>query len=176
MRKNYRKVIILVTIMCMLVATLSLSGCSFLDQFRFNTPEGIPVEYEDISFQLPNDYAKSYLQDYHFAYYNGTFVIAGRGYTESDFMGIGTTIEDEEHFAQFMMDLNPEYTFSELKEKDDYLYFSYEGVVNNISHTKLASVFKHKDTFYFISMECETSNEYLLEDAFFEIMDTLEFE
>ncbi len=134
------------------------------------------VKYEELTLTLPKDYVKSYVFGLDFTYTNGTFVVSGKRYTEADFMGIGTNIESKEHLAKFIMDINPSFTFSEISEKDDYVYFSYSGIVDNVSHSKMAAAFEHNGNFYCITMECYTSSEHLLEDAFFEIMDTVEFE
>lgn len=150
-------------------AIFVFTGCNF------STQSSISVTNKEITIEIPSDYVETNEADKDFSYANGKFAISGDTHTSSDFMGIGMEVKDAEQYAKFLMDLNPQFKFSELEEKDDYLYFTFGGIVNDVSRSKIAGVFEHNNTFYFISVECETVNEHLLEDVFFDVMDTIEY-
>ena len=158
-----------------LLGLMAFGYVKLLQMFDLNTKENV-VTLNEMSLTLPDDYVETTVQDRDFTYANQTFAITGNQFTPTYFVERGTTIESKEAFAQFIMDLNPEYTFGEIQKESDYLYFAFEGLDNNKSYSKIAAVFEHNNVFYFIQLECYTSSEYLLEDEFELIVDTVEFE
>lgn len=134
------------------------------------------VTLNEMSLTLPDDYSEFTVADRDFTYTNGTFVISGNAFNTNYFMERGTSVETKEAFAQFIIDMNPEYNFGDIKKDSDCLYFTFDGIINNESYSKIAAVFEQNKVFYFIQIECYTSSEYLLEDEFKLIVDTVEFE
>ena len=158
-----------------LLGLMAFGYVKLLQMFDLND-EGIIVTLNEMTLTLPDDYVETTVADRDFTYTNGTFVVSGNALTSNYFMERGTSIENKEEFAQFIMDMNPEYNFGKLQKKSNYLYFAFDGIIDNESYSKIAGVFEHNNIFYFIQIECYTSSEYLLEDEFELIVDTVEFE
>ena len=159
-----------------LLALLGFGYVKLLQMFGNANDDGNKVTLNEMTLILPDEYEETSVPDRDFTYSNGTFVISGNAFNTNYFMERGTTVETKEDFAKFIMDMNPEYNFGKIKKESDYLYFAFEGLSNNKSYSKIAGVFEHNNIFYFIQLECYTSSEYLLEDEFKLIVDTVEFE
>ncbi len=56
-----------------------------------------------------------------------------------------------------------------------YVYFSFDGISHNESYSKIVAVFENNGDFYFIQVECPTSNEYMPENVFENFVDTVSF-
>lgn len=158
-----------------LLGLLAFGYVKLLQMFELKSNENV-VTLNELSLTLPNEYVETTIEGRDFTYTNGTFVVSGNQFNSTYFMERGTTMESKEAFAQFIIDLNPEYNFGEIKKGSGYLYFAYAGLYENESYSKIAAVFEHNKVFYFIQIECYTSSEYLLEDEFELIVDTVEFE
>ena len=171
-----KKKIPFIIIGAVLLQGLLIFGCvKFLQLYGPQSVKENVQTLGNMSYTVPNGYVETTVQDRDVTYVNGSFVITCNLFTKSYFMEVATTMEDKEHFAKFIMDMNPSYSFSEISEEDDYVYFSFEGISNNKSYSKMAAVFEDNGDFYFIQVECPTSNEYMLEDTFEDFVDTVSF-
>ena len=158
-----------------LLALLGFGYVKLLQTFGLGNDDGNKITLNQLTLTLSDDYVETSVADRDFTYSNGTFIVTGNQFTTNYFMERGTTVKTKEDFTKFIMDMNPGYDFGKIKEADDYLYFSFGGLINNKSYSKMAAVYENNEIFYFIQIECYTSSEYLLEDEFNKILDTVEF-